>query len=192
MSLGCWSCGGKRFKAEVLDVKYREKSITEILDLIISEAIVFFNEEQQKTATERRIVERLQPLMDVGLGYVKMGQASSTLSGGEAQRLKLASFLTKGASEHPTLFIFDEPSTGLHVHDISKLHSALEALVENRHTVIVIEHNLEIIKCADWVIDLGPGGGDHGGELVFAGTPEALCGCKASITGKYLKGKMRS
>lgn len=190
ISLVCESCGGKRFKDEVLDVKYREKSITEILDLTISEAIVFFNEETQKSATERRIVERLQPLMDVGLGYVKMGQASSTLSGGEAQRLKLASFLTKGASEHPTLFIFDEPSTGLHVHDISKLHSALEALVENRHTVIVIEHNIEIIKCADWVIDLGPGGGDHGGELVFAGTPEALCECKASITGKYLKGKM--
>ncbi len=192
ISLVCESCGGKRFKDEVLDVKYREKNITEILDMTISEAIEFFDEEKQKTATERRIVERLQPLMDVGLGYVKMGQASSTLSGGEAQRLKLASFLTKGASESPTLFIFDEPSTGLHIHDISKLHAALEALVENRHTVIVIEHNLEIIKCADWIIDLGPGGGENGGELMFAGTPEDLCNNKKSITAKYLLQKTKN
>jgi excinuclease ABC subunit A len=189
ITLVCESCGGRRFKDEVLDVKYRDKSITDILDMTISEAIEFFDGERQKTAIERRIVERLQPLMDVGLGYVRMGQSSSTLSGGEAQRLKLASFLTKGASEHPTLFIFDEPSTGLHVHDISKLYAALEALVEHRHTVIIIEHNLEIIKCADWVIDLGPGGGEHGGNLVFAGTPEQLIRSE-SITGQYLKAKM--
>jgi len=190
ITLVCESCGGNRFKDEVLDVRYRDKNITEILDLTITEAIAFFDDEPKKTAIERRIVDRLQPLLDVGLGYVKMGQPSSTLSGGEAQRLKLASFLTKGASEHPTLFIFDEPTTGLHVHDISKLHAALNALVENRHTVIIIEHNLEIIKCADWVIDLGPGGGDQGGELVCAGTPEEICACKKSITGQYLKAKL--
>lgn len=190
ITLVCESCGGKRFKDEVLDVKYRGKNITEILEMTITEAVDFFNEEPHKNATEKRIIERLQPLIEVGLGYVKMGQPSSTLSGGEAQRLKLASFLTKGASEKPMLFIFDEPSTGLHVHDISKLYSALNALVENRHTVIIIEHNLEIIKCADWVIDLGPGGGNDGGNLVFAGTPEELCGCKASLTGKYLKDKL--
>jgi excinuclease ABC subunit A len=190
ISLVCESCGGKRFKEEVLDVKYRDKNITDILDMTVEDAIIFFNEENKKTGTERRISERLKPLSDVGLGYVKMGQPSSTLSGGEAQRLKLASFLTKGASDHPTLFIFDEPTTGLHVHDISKLYSALEALIENRHSVIVIEHNPEIIKCADWVIDLGPEGGDGGGNLVFAGTPEDLIKCKRSFTGKFLKGRM--
>lgn len=190
ISLVCESCGGKRFKEEVLDIRYQEKNITEILDMTVQEAVAFFDEPAQKNAAVRRILERLQPLLDVGLGYVRMGQPSSTLSGGEAQRLKLASFLTKGASESPTLFIFDEPSTGLHIHDISKLYKALNALVENNHTVIIIEHNLEIIKCADWVIDLGPEGGDQGGQLVFAGTPESICECKDSYTGHYLKAKL--
>jgi excinuclease ABC subunit A len=190
ITLVCESCGGKRFKDEVLDVRYKEKNITELLDMTIAEAIEFFNDNPKKSGTERRICERLQPLADVGLDYVKMGQASSTLSGGEAQRLKLASFLTKGSSESPTLFIFDEPTTGLHVHDIQKLYRALEALLENRHSVIVIEHNPEIIKCADWIIDLGPEGGDKGGELLFAGTPEDLIKCKASYTGQYVSKRM--
>ncbi len=186
ISLVCESCGGKRFKDEVLDVKYRGENITSLLDMTIAEAITFFGDNPQKTGTERRICERLQPLADVGLDYVKMGQSSSTLSGGEAQRLKLASFLTRGSSESPALFIFDEPTTGLHVHDILKLYRALEALIANRHSVIVIEHNPHMIKCADWVIDLGPEGGEKGGNLVFAGTPEDLVKCKASFTGKYL------
>lgn len=190
LSLVCESCNGKRFKDEVLDVHYNGKSITDILDMTIDEAIDFFNKETKKSTSERRIIERLQPLADVGLDYVKMGQASSTLSGGEAQRLKLASFLTKGSSEHPTLFIFDEPTTGLHVHDISKLYSALESLIENHHSVIVIEHNPEIIKCADWVIDLGPEGGEKGGKVVFSGTPEELCNCKTSYTGQFLRERM--
>lgn len=186
ISLVCESCGGKRFKDEVLDVKYRGENITSLLDMTIAEAITFFGDNPQKTGTERRICERLQPLADVGLDYVKMGQSSSTLSGGEAQRLKLASFLTRGSSESPALFIFDEPTTGLHVHDILKLYRALEALIANRHSVIVIEHNPHMIKCADWVIDLGPEGGEKGGNLVFAGTPEDLVKCKASYTGQSL------
>lgn len=184
--LTCESCGGKRFKEEVLDVKYNNKNISEILELTIDEAVAFFNSAKKPTANEKRIAERLKPLQDVGLGYLKLGQSSSTLSGGEAQRVKLAYFLNKGISEKPTMFIFDEPTTGLHFHDISKLLSSLNALIDNGHSVLVIEHNPEVIKSADWVIDLGPEGGDSGGEVVFEGTPEALV--KANThTGKFLK-----
>ncbi len=154
-----------------------------MLELSVDEAVEFFNEEKE-------IAEKLQPLQDVGLGYIKLGQASSTLSGGEAQRVKLASFLARERDERHLLFIFDEPTTGLHFHDINILLRAINALVEKGHTVVIIEHNLEVIKTADWVIDLGPGGGDEGGHLVCEGTPEQLVKCKESVTGQYLKGKL--
>ncbi len=184
--LTCESCGGKRFKDEVLDVRYNDKNISDILELTIDQAIAFFGAAKKPTATEKRIVDKLKPLQDVGLGYLKLGQSSSTLSGGEAQRIKLAFFLTKGVSDKPTLFIFDEPTTGLHFHDISKLLAALNALIDNGHSVIVIEHNPDIIKCADWVIDLGPEGGNLGGEIVFEGTPEGLVK-SGTYTGNYLR-----
>ncbi len=189
--LTCEACGGKRFKDEVLDVVYRGKNISDILDLTINQAMDFFGENKKPSATEKRIIGKLQPLQDVGLGYLKLGQASSTLSGGEAQRIKLASFLTKGASEQPTLFIFDEPTTGLHFHDISRLLDAFNALIENGHTIIVIEHNPEVIKSADWLIDLGPEGGGKGGELIFEGTPEKLIDHPDSHTAKFLKEKIK-
>jgi excinuclease ABC subunit A len=185
--LKCDSCHGKRFKDEVLDVSYREKNIAEILDLTIDEAITFFGAAQNATATENRIVQKLQPLADVGLGYLKLGQASSTLSGGEAQRVKLAFFLAKGNSDVTTLFIFDEPTTGLHFHDIQHLLTAFNALIERGHSIIVIEHNLDVVYACDWVIDLGPEGGEKGGNLLYEGTPEKLAECKESYTGKYLK-----
>jgi excinuclease ABC subunit A len=185
--LTCESCGGKRFKDEVLDVEYRGKNITDILDFTVEEALSFFNLPGSATAIENRIYNRMKPLFDVGLGYVKLGQPSSTLSGGEAQRLKLASFLTKGGSENNTLFIFDEPTTGLHFHDINKLYQAITALIEIGHTVIIIEHNMQLIKCADWIIDLGPEGGDKGGNIVFEGTPDEIIKCKESYTGNFLK-----
>jgi excinuclease ABC subunit A len=185
--LKCDSCHGKRFKDEVLDVRYHDKNISEILDLTIDEAIQFFSSVKNPTATENRVVQKLQPLSDVGLGYLKLGQASSTLSGGEAQRVKLAFFLAKGNSEETTLFIFDEPTTGLHFHDISHLLSAFNALIERGHSIIVIEHNLDVVNACDWVIDLGPEGGEQGGHLLFEGTPENLAKCKESYTGKYLK-----
>lgn len=184
----CESCHGKRFKEEVLEVKYHSKSIYDVLEMTVEEAIEFFGE--KKGPTEKRIVQKLKPLADVGLGYVKLGQSSSTLSGGESQRVKLASFLTHEKSLEPTLFIFDEPTTGLHFHDIRKLLDAFNALVDNGHSIIVIEHNMEVIKCADWVIDLGPEGGKAGGSLVFEGTPESLVKCKESHTGKYLAEKI--
>ena len=184
--LKCDSCHGKRFKDEVLDVNYREKNISEILDLTIDEAINFFKS-TKNSATENRVVQKLQPLSDVGLGYLKLGQASSTLSGGEAQRVKLAFFLAKGNSEATTLFIFDEPTTGLHFHDIGHLLTAFNALIERGHSIIVIEHNLDVVNACDWVIDLGPEGGELGGNLLFEGTPENLAECAASYTGKYLK-----
>ena len=190
ISLICESCGGKRFKEEVLDVKFKEKSISDILNLTINQAVELFKSLENKSSLEKRIVAKLQPLQDVGLGYLQMGQPSSTLSGGEAQRIKLAFFLSKGSVDTPTLFIFDEPTTGLHFHDINKLLKSFEALIEKGHTVIVIEHNLEVIKCADWIIDLGPEGGDMGGEIVFEGTPEGLVKCEASFTGKYLLDKI--
>jgi excinuclease ABC subunit A len=189
--LTCESCKGKRFKEEVLDVKVRGKSIVDILEMSIEEAISFFSHDQKAHTLERRIAARLKPLMDVGLGYLKMGQSSSTLSGGEAQRIKLAYFLTKGTNEKPTLFLFDEPTTGLHFHDIDKLLISLESLINNGHTVLVIEHNLEVIKFADWVIDLGKEGGDSGGNIVFAGTPENLALEKGSYTGAFLNEKLQ-
>lgn len=186
--LACESCHGMRFKEEVLDVKYRGKSIYDVLEMTVEEAIEFFG--STKGTTEKKIVQKLKPLADVGLGYVKLGQSSSTLSGGESQRVKLASFLTQEKSLEQTLFIFDEPTTGLHFHDIRKLLDAFSALVENGHSIIVIEHNMEVIKCADWVIDLGPEGGKAGGSLVFEGTPEGLVKCKESYTGKFLSEKL--
>jgi excinuclease ABC subunit A len=189
--LPCESCQGKRFKDEVLDVKYREKSVVDILNMTVDEAMEFFQENHKSTTQEKRILAKLKPLQDVGLGYLRLGQSSSTLSGGEAQRIKLAFFLSKGISEKPTLFIFDEPTTGLHVHDIHKLLIAFESLIGNGHSILVIEHNLEVIKCADWVIDLGKEGGDEGGYVVFEGTPEELVKVDGSYTGYYLKEKLK-
>lgn len=177
--LPCEACGGKRFKQQVLDVTYKEKNVSEILDMTIDEAVEFFKDEQ-------KILNKLNPLVDVGLGYVHLGQSSNTLSGGEAQRIKLASFLIKGNNANKTLFIFDEPTTGLHFHDIKKLLKALNTLIEQGNTILVIEHNMDMIKCADWVIDIGPEGGDGGGKLVFEGLPEDLIKEKTSYTGKYL------
>jgi excinuclease ABC subunit A len=190
ISLVCETCNGTRFKEEILDIKYQGKAIHEILDLTVDEAMDFFENSTEKPAVGKRIAERLKPLQDVGLGYIKLGQSSSTLSGGEAQRIKLASFLTKGTTQGRTLFIFDEPTTGLHFHDIHVLLKAFEALLDNGHSIVIIEHNPEIIKSADWVIDLGPEGGDKGGNLVFAGTPEELVKCSESITGQYLRSKI--
>ncbi|WP_409151335.1 excinuclease ABC subunit UvrA [Sphingobacterium sp. BS-2] len=178
--LPCEACDGKRFKQHVLDVQYKEKSVSDILDLSVDEAIEFF-------ADQPKILNKLGPLQEVGLGYVKLGQSSSTLSGGEAQRIKLASFLIKGNNQKKTMFIFDEPTTGLHFHDISKLLKAFNALIAQGNTVLVIEHNLDMIKSADWVIDIGPEGGDKGGNIVFAGTPEDLVKNKDSYTGDFLK-----
>jgi len=186
----CDSCNGRRFKDDVLEVRYRDKSIHDILECTVNEAIEFFGEEGGRSP-ERRIIERLKPLADVGLGYIKLGQSSSTLSGGESQRVKLASFLSKEGSGKHLLFLFDEPTTGLHFHDIRKLLDAFRELIAKGHSLIIIEHNLEIIKSADWVIDLGPEGGEKGGDLVYAGTPENLVKQKNSYTGKFLKPKLQ-
>ena len=186
VELVCEACGGKRFRDEVLEVKYRDKSIYDVLEMTVDDAIAFFGADGGN-ATCRRIVERLQPLQDVGLGYVKLGQSSSTLSGGESQRVKLASFLTKETTQGSVMFIFDEPTTGLHFHDISKLLAAFNALIERGHTVVVVEHNMEIIKCADWVVDLGPEAGTGGGRVVFEGTPRDLEACAESHTGHFLR-----
>ena len=183
LELTCEACHGKRFKKDILDVLFAGKNIYDILCMTVAEAITFFSENGQKA-----IVDRLKPLYDVGLGYIKLGQSSSTLSGGENQRVKLAYFIGQERQE-PTMFIFDEPTTGLHFHDIQKLLSALSALIARGHTIVIIEHNLDVIRQADHVIDLGPDGGDKGGSLVFAGTPEDLADCPSSITGKYLKEK---
>jgi len=190
LSLTCEVCGGSRFKEEVLDVKFNGKSIVDVLEMTIDQALEFFGSSKTHLSTCRRINERLKPLQDVGLGYLQLGQPSSTLSGGEAQRIKLAYFLTKGGSQEPTLFIFDEPTTGLHFHDIRKLMDAFDALIEKGHSIIVIEHNMEVIKCADWIIDLGPEGGEAGGEIVFEGKPEDLVKVKGSHTGKFLGEKL--
>jgi excinuclease ABC subunit A len=164
IALICDACQGKRFKNEVLDVTYRDKNVADVLDMSVGQALEFFSSDPDNESLSHRITSKLQPLADVGLGYLRLGQSSSTLSGGEAQRIKLASFLTKGQAVHPTLFIFDEPTTGLHYHDINKLMQAFDALIQRQHTVIVIEHNMEVIKCADWIIDLGPEGGESGGS----------------------------
>ncbi|GET29582.1 excinuclease ABC subunit UvrA [Prolixibacter sp. SD074] len=187
ISLTCESCGGKRFKQDILEVRYHEKNIYDILEMTVNQAIGFFSEKAK--TTEKRIVKKLIPLQDVGLGYLKLGQSSSTLSGGESQRIKLASFLAK-EKDTPTLFVFDEPTTGLHFHDIRKLLDAFNALISRGHSIIIIEHNLDVIKSADWIIDLGPEGGDKGGKIIFEGTPEKLIGCKESYTGQYLKPKL--
>jgi excinuclease ABC subunit A len=185
VQLHCETCNGKRFKKEVLEVAFEGKNINDILTLTIDDAIAFFTEHKQT-----KITQKLQPLQDVGLGYVQLGQSSSTLSGGEAQRIKLASFLVKGATKDKALFVFDEPTTGLHFHDIKKLLASFDALIEKGHSIIVIEHNLDLIKCADWIIDLGPEGGENGGQLLGAGTPEDLEKMKKSITASYLKEKL--
>jgi len=189
IKLVCESCNGTRFKEEILDIKFNDKSINQILDLTVDQAISFFRSASDKSAPAKRVAARLKPLQDVGLGYIKLGQSSSTLSGGEAQRIKLASFLIKGVSENKTLFIFDEPTTGLHFHDIHVLLKAFEALIENGHSILIIEHNPDIIKSADWIIDLGPEGGEKGGDLIFEGKPEDLINFKNSYTGKFLKEK---
>lgn len=186
----CESCHGKRFKDDILDVKVNGLHIADILSLTVDEAIVFFGTGHMDNTIGHRITSKLKPLADIGLGYLQLGQSSDTLSGGEAQRIKLAFFLSKGISDSPTLFIFDEPTTGLHFHDISKLLTAFGELINKGHSLIVIEHNPDVIKCADWVIDLGPNGGDNGGNLVFAGTPEDLAKCKNSITGPFIKSKL--
>jgi excinuclease ABC subunit A len=177
--LTCEACGGKRFKEEVLEVQYREKNIFDVLEMSVDDALDFFKD-------EAAIRDKIKPLSDVGLGYVKLGQSSDTLSGGEAQRVKLASFLGKGKSQGKILFIFDEPTTGLHFHDIRKLLDALNALIDQGHSVIVIEHNLDVIRCADWIIDLGPEAGDAGGEVIYAGVPSGLKKAKTSQTGKFM------
>ena len=188
--LECEACHGHRFKQDILDVRYNGKNIDDVLNMTISEAIEFFSMENGKRIKEQDvIVKRLKSLEDVGLGYIKLGQNSSSLSGGENQRVKLAYFIGQEKQE-PTLFIFDEPTTGLHFHDIKRLLRSFDALIERGHSILIIEHNMEIIKCADYVIDLGPDGGDRGGELVIAGTPEEVAQCQASLTGKYLRTKL--
>ena len=187
VTLTCDACNGRRFKQEILDIKYRDKDICDILDMSIDEAIDFFAVESGVNKTCQRIVDRLKPLQDVGLGYIKLGQSSSTLSGGESQRVKLASFLTKDTGRGSIVFIFDEPTTGLHFHDIKRLLAAFNALIANGHTVVIVEHNMDIIKCADHIIDLGPEAGDIGGKVVFEGTPKDLLNCTESYTGSYLK-----
>ena len=184
--LTCESCGGHKFKQDILEIKFQDKNIDEVLELTVAEAVEFF-------ASQPKVAERLQPLLNVGLGYIRLGQSANTLSGGEAQRVKLASFLTKGATlqQDKILFIFDEPSTGLHFHDIAKLLSALNALVEQGNSVLIIEHNMDIIKCADWLIDLGPEGGLNGGHLLFEGTPEDMVKLKdTNHTARFLAEKV--
>ena len=185
--LECESCHGKRFSPEVLEIEYREKNIYDVLEMTVNQAIEFFS--QQKGATEKKIIKKMQPLQDVGLGYLKLGQSSSTLSGGENQRVKLAYYLGEEKAQ-PTLFIFDEPTTGLHFHDIKTLLKAFNALIGRGHTVLIIEHNMEVIKCADHVIDIGPEGGKAGGHIVCEGTPEQVAASPTSHTGRYLREKL--
>jgi excinuclease ABC subunit A len=183
--LTCEACKGTRFKEEVLEVQFQEKNIHDLLKLTVQEAYDFF-----ETHGEYKIARKLRPLIDVGLGYVQLGQSSATLSGGEAQRIKLASFLSKGNNSSRTLFIFDEPTTGLHFHDIKLLLDSFTALIANGHTVIVVEHHLDLIKCADHIIDLGPVGGNKGGQLLTVGTPEEVVLSKDSFTAEYLRLKI--
>lgn len=189
IQLTCETCNGKRFKAETLEVLYKGKSVADVLEMTVDNAVLFFGEDKSNKIAQR-ITDKLKPLQDVGLGYVQLGQSSSTLSGGEAQRIKLASFLTAVNNSTPTLFVFDEPTTGLHFHDVAKLLKSFEALIGKGHSIVVIEHNTDVIKCADWVIDLGPEGGDEGGNIVFEGLPEDLAKTKGSYTATYLKGKV--
>jgi len=186
IKLECEACAGQRYKKEVLEVEYNGKNIFDVLEMTVDEAMIFFDD-------LKNIRDRLKPLQDVGLGYVKLGQGSNTLSGGEAQRVKLAFFLSKVSpnKEGGTLFIFDEPTTGLHFHDIKKLMASFQALIAQGNTVICIEHNLDVIKCADWIIDLGPEAGNAGGNLVFQGLPEDIHLAADSITGPYLMEKLK-
>ena len=184
--LECESCHGQRFKQDILEVRYEGQNVNDMLNMTINQAIEFFEGHRQK-----RIIDLLKPLQDVGLGYIKLGQSSSTLSGGENQRVKLAYYL--GLEKHePTMFIFDEPTTGLHFHDIKKLLAAFDSLIQRGHTLVIIEHNLDVIKCADYIIDLGPEGGQAGGQLVACGTPEEIARCKESYTGRFLREKLKS
>jgi excinuclease ABC subunit A len=186
--LTCETCKGKRYKSETLEIEYRGKSIYELLETNLADALAFF-----KAGTDRldqKIVDKIQPLVDVGLSYLKVGQSSSTMSGGEAQRVKLASFLSKGNNAPSTLFIFDEPTTGLHFYDIEKLVIAFNALIDKGHSILVIEHNMEVIKCADYIVDLGPVGGDKGGYILFEGSPEELVALEGNSTGIYLQEKL--
>ena len=191
VSMVCEACGGKRFKPDILEVRYKGLNVDDILNMSVEEAISFFSSQNDPIA--KKIAERLQPLMDVGLSYIKLGQSSSTLSGGESQRIKLAYFLsmndgsTGRGKQQRILFIFDEPTTGLHFYDVEKLLKAFDALLSKGHSIVVVEHNLDVIRAADWVIDLGPEAGDSGGHLVFAGTPEQLKSCEMSYTAKYLQ-----
>jgi excinuclease ABC subunit A len=187
VELPCETCNGKRFKKEILEVQFEGKNIDNILTMTVDESIEFFTLHKQN-----KIIQKLQPLQDVGLGYVQLGQSSSTLSGGEAQRIKLASFLVKGNTKDKALFIFDEPTTGLHFHDIKKLLASFDALIDKGHSIVVVEHNLDLIKCADWIIDLGPEGGENGGQLLAVGTPEDVAKNNKSITAHYLKDKLRN
>ena len=189
ITLVCDACHGKRFKLDVLEVEYQGKNISDVLDMTVNQAIEFFSQRQE--SQEKKIIKKLKPLQDVGLGYIKLGQTSSTLSGGENQRVKLAYYLGQ-EKQVPTLFIFDEPTTGLHFHDIKTLLEAFQALIRKGHTVVIIEHNMDVIKCADYIVDLGPEGGDAGGFLVCAGTPEEVAQCPGSYTGKYLREKLES
>ena len=187
ITLTCEACHGKRFSRNALDVTFRDRTISDILDMTVNQAIEFFNE--SNTYNEHKIVRRLKPLQDVGLGYIKLGQSSSTLSGGENQRVKLAYYLS-GERQGNTLFIFDEPTTGLHLHDINTLMKSFDQLIGNGHTVVIIEHNLDVIKCADHIIDLGPEGGENGGNIVVTGTPEQVAQCKESYTARFLAEKL--
>ena len=183
LQLECESCHGKRFKSDVLEVTYKGKNIWDVLNMTVNQATEFFS---GNNPTEKKIVKKLNALKQVGLGYVKLGQSSSTLSGGESQRVKLAYYLSLEKSD-PTIFIFDEPTTGLHFHDIKKLLESFNALIERGHTIIIIEHNMDVIKCADYIIDLGPEGGDKGGTIIATGTPKEISECPDSYTGQYLK-----
>jgi excinuclease ABC subunit A len=185
IKLVCESCKGKRFKEEVLEVQYKEKSVSDVLDMTVDDAILLFEEEKDKTIN-KNLLSKLYPLQRVGLGYIGLGQSSSSLSGGEAQRIKLATFLTLGASQNHTLFIFDEPTTGLHFHDVQKLMESFCALLDNGHSIIAVEHNPDVMKSADWLIDLGPEGGEKGGNLVYAGEPLGIKKVKSSHTAKFI------
>jgi excinuclease ABC subunit A len=184
VNLECENCKGKRFKKNVLRVKFENKTIDDVLKMTVDQSIEFFN-----STNQNKITNKLKPLQDVGMGYIQLGQSSSSLSGGEAQRIKLATFLLKGNNRKKTLFIFDEPTTGLHFHDIKKLLNSFNSLLENGHSIIVVEHNTDLIKCADHIIDLGLDGGEKGGDLIFQGTPRDLIKNKKSKLSKYLKNK---
>ena len=185
VTMVCEACGGKRFKPEILEVRYKEKNIDDVLNMSVDEAIAFFSSQPEPEA--KTIAAKLQPLVDVGLSYIKLGQSSSTLSGGESQRIKLAYYLSiTDSSRKKIMFIFDEPTTGLHFKDVEKLVKAFDSLLDRGHTVVVVEHNLDVIRSADWLIELGPGAGDNGGSLVFAGTPEELSSRKDTPTAAYL------